>query len=67
MTVGPEGLVRGSCLCGAREFHMSEPFKVVHNCPGLATPQRFTDGWQDRGGSMPVVRPTLASIFETGI
>ncbi len=29
----PEGVVaRGSCLCGAVEFEMIEPFKVVHNC-----------------------------------
>ena len=28
----PEGVVRGSCMCGAIEFHMIEPFKVVHNC-----------------------------------
>jgi hypothetical protein len=28
----PEGVVRGSCLCGAIEFHLTEPFKVVHNC-----------------------------------
>lgn len=28
----PNGVVRGSCLCGAIEFHVTEPFKVVHNC-----------------------------------
>ena len=28
----PEGVVRGSCLCGEIEFQMTEPFKVVHNC-----------------------------------
>ena len=27
-----EGGVRGSCLCGAIEFEVVEPFKVVHNC-----------------------------------
>ena len=26
---GPEGVVRGSCMCGAVEFHLTEPFKVV--------------------------------------
>ena len=29
---GPDGVIRGSCLCGAVEFHVSEPFRVVHNC-----------------------------------
>ena len=29
---GPEGVVRGSCMCGAIEFHLTEPFKLVHNC-----------------------------------
>ena len=29
---GPEGVVRGSCMCGAVEFHLTEPFRVVHNC-----------------------------------
>jgi hypothetical protein len=29
---GPEGLVRGSCLCGAVEFRVSEPFSLVQNC-----------------------------------
>ncbi len=28
----PEGVVRGSCLCGAVEFEVLQPFKVVHNC-----------------------------------
>jgi len=28
----PKGVVLGSCLCGAVEFHVTEPFKVVHNC-----------------------------------
>ena len=32
MALGPEGVVRGSCLCGDIEFHLTEPFKVVHNC-----------------------------------
>ena len=27
-----EGIIRGSCLCGAVEFRVIEPFKVVHNC-----------------------------------
>ena len=29
---GPEGVVRGSCMCGAVKYHVVEPFKVVHNC-----------------------------------
>jgi len=29
---GPEGVVRGSCMCDAIEFHMTEPFSVVQNC-----------------------------------
>lgn len=29
---GPDGVVRGSCLCGAIEFHMTEPFEMVQNC-----------------------------------
>ena len=29
---GPEGIVRGSCLCGAIEFHLDQPFRSVHNC-----------------------------------
>ena len=29
---GPDGVVRGSCLCGQVEFHVTEPFKAVHNC-----------------------------------
>lgn len=29
----PDGVVaRGSCLCGAVGFEVSEPFRVVHNC-----------------------------------
>ncbi|MEM7293547.1 MAG: GFA family protein [Pseudomonadota bacterium] len=28
----PEGTVRGSCMCGTVQFHLTEPFKVVHNC-----------------------------------
>jgi hypothetical protein len=28
----PHGVVRGSCLCGAIAFHVSEPFKVAYNC-----------------------------------
>lgn len=31
-TTGPEGVVRGSCLCSAVEFHVTRPFRVVHNC-----------------------------------
>jgi hypothetical protein len=27
-----EGILRGSCLCGAVEFQVVEPFKVIHNC-----------------------------------
>ena len=26
------GVVRGSCLCNAIQFHITEPFKIVHNC-----------------------------------
>ena len=29
---GPEGVVRGSCLCGAIAVHVTEPFKVAYNC-----------------------------------
>jgi len=29
---GPEGIVRGSCMCGAIEFHLTEPLTGVHNC-----------------------------------
>lgn len=29
---GPDGIVCGSCLCGAIEFQVTEPFRVVHNC-----------------------------------
>ncbi|MDH3671991.1 MAG: GFA family protein [Gammaproteobacteria bacterium] len=32
MPEGPEGVVRGSCLCGAIELHVTEPFRTVHNC-----------------------------------
>ncbi len=32
MVDGPDGVVRGSCLCGQVEFHVTEPFKVAHNC-----------------------------------
>lgn len=28
----PPGAARGSCLCGAVEFQVLEPFKVVYNC-----------------------------------
>lgn len=28
----PEGVVRGSCLCGAIEYHVTEPFKVAYYC-----------------------------------
>jgi len=28
----PEHCVRGSCQCGAVAFHVTEPFKVIHNC-----------------------------------
>ncbi len=27
-----EGIVRGSCMCGTVKFHITEPFKGVHNC-----------------------------------
>ncbi len=29
---GPEGIVRGSCLCGTVKFRISEPFMKVYNC-----------------------------------
>ena len=29
---GPEGVVRGSCLCGEIEFHVTERFSSVQNC-----------------------------------
>ena len=28
----PGGVVRGSCLCGAVAFQVTEPIKVAHNC-----------------------------------
>ncbi len=28
----PEGVVRGSCLCGTVEYHVTEPFKAAYNC-----------------------------------
>ncbi|MEM7206974.1 MAG: GFA family protein [Pseudomonadota bacterium] len=28
----PDGVVRGSCLCGGVEYHVHEAFKVAHNC-----------------------------------
>ena len=28
----PEGVIRGSCLCGTVKFHVTEPFKIVQNC-----------------------------------
>ncbi len=32
LAAGPEGVVRGSCLCGDVEFQVTEPFKIAHNC-----------------------------------
>ena len=29
---GPEGVVRGSCLCGSIKFRVTKPFKIAHNC-----------------------------------
>jgi hypothetical protein len=29
---GPEGIVRGSCLCGTVIYEISEPFTLVQNC-----------------------------------
>jgi hypothetical protein len=29
---GPEGIVRGSCLCGTVKYQVNEPFKLVQNC-----------------------------------
>ena len=28
----PDGVIRGSCHCEAIAFHVTEPFKVAHNC-----------------------------------
>lgn len=28
----PEGKLRGSCLCDAVQFHVTEPFRTVHHC-----------------------------------
>ena len=28
----PDGVVRGSCLCGVVTFHVTEPFRIAHNC-----------------------------------
>jgi len=28
----PDGVMRGSCLCGAVVYHVTQPFKVAHNC-----------------------------------
>ena len=28
----PDGVVRGSCLCGAVKYHVTEPFRVAYNC-----------------------------------
>lgn len=27
-----QGIVRGSCLCDAVQFQVTEPFKIIHNC-----------------------------------
>ena len=27
-----DGIVRGSCMCGAVKYRVKEPFRVVHNC-----------------------------------
>ena len=32
LEAGPEGIVRGSCLCGTVKFQVSEPFSKVFNC-----------------------------------
>ena len=29
---GPEGVLRGSCLCGSVKYQVDEPFKMVQNC-----------------------------------
>ncbi len=29
---GPQGVVRGSCLCGGVEYEISKPFKIAMNC-----------------------------------
>lgn len=28
----PDDVVRGSCMCGGVKFHVTEPFRVIHNC-----------------------------------
>ena len=28
----PAGSLAGSCLCGQVAFHVTEPFRVIHNC-----------------------------------
>ena len=32
LAAGLDGVVRGSCLCGAVAFHVTEPITVAHNC-----------------------------------
>ena len=32
LTDRPKGVIRGSCLCSAVAFHVTEPIKIVHNC-----------------------------------
>ena len=32
LEAGPEGVVRGSCLCGTVKYQVTEPFKLVQNC-----------------------------------
>lgn len=32
LTKRPEGVVRGSCLCGAVAYQVTAPFKIAHNC-----------------------------------
>ncbi len=32
LTDKPEGVIRGSCLCNAVQFEITEPFKFIHNC-----------------------------------
>ena len=29
---GPEGVVRGSCLCDSIQFRVTKPLKIAHNC-----------------------------------
>jgi hypothetical protein len=32
LAAGPDGVVRGSCQCGAVAYHVTEPFRAAYNC-----------------------------------